>query len=376
MYNLTVNDEDENGILNKSTADQFHTRDSEQNSNEQAEEQAKDHRGSLVGFTADTWEEIYEAYVLHSKAVGFGVRKSSTRYTQGKNKKLKGRVFLCNRQGFRCSTKKQSPIVKLTTPTTESTPKTQGAQNKKRKKRKQRVTRTGCKAYLRAKINEDGTWEVDDHILAHNHQLSMEEHEHMHRSNRKVTEEKAEAIDLMLSAGLKPTQAFNLMVKEAGGTDSVGHSIIDHYNYISRQKMKEIEGGDAQNVIDNMYQRQSEDQQYFFRFKIGGGEKANKLTAIFWRDAEMFEDYNIYGDVVIFDTTFRTNKYNLICAPIVGINNHWQTIMFGCAFIADETEETFQWVLNTFKKSMAGKEPKTLFTDQDLAMSNAISKVS
>lgn len=138
---------------------------------------------------------------------------------------------------------------------------------------------------------------------------------------KKVTEENGVAIELMLSAGLKPTQCYNLMAKEAGGNDSLGHSIIDHLNIISRRKMKEIDGGDAQNVIDNMHQRQIDDPTYFFHFKLGG-EKGNNLTAIFWRNSEMLDDFNLYGDVVIFDTTFRTNKYNLICAPIVGTNNH------------------------------------------------------
>lgn len=197
----------------------------------------------------------------------------------------------------------------------------------------------------------------------------------MHRSERKITQEKAQAIDLMLESGLRPAQSYNLMAHEAGGVKTVGHTMKDHLNYISRKKMKEIDGGDAQNVIDSLYQRQTEDPNFFFRFKLGGIEKQNKLTAIFWRDSEMLEDFTIYGDVLIFDTTFRTNKYNLICAPIVGINNHWQNVMFGCAFIADETEKTFEWVLETFKKSVCGLTPTSIFTDQDLAMAKAIEKV-
>ncbi|XP_021722390.1 protein FAR-RED IMPAIRED RESPONSE 1-like [Chenopodium quinoa] len=50
--------------------------------------------------------------------------------------------------------------------------------------------------------------------------------------------------------------------------------------------------------------------------------------------------------------------------------------MFGCAFITNETTETFEWVLESFKKSMAGAEPKTIFTDQDQVMSNAITKAA
>lgn len=136
--------------------------------------------------------------------------------------------------------------------------------------------------------------------------------------------------------------------------------------------MKEIEGGDAQNVIDNLYNLQSEDPDVFFRFRL---KENGKLESIFWRDSIMREDYLAFGDVTIFDTTYKTNKYNLICGFFVGINNHWKTSMFGCFFLGDETTESFVWVLQTFLKSMGHVAPVSVFTDQDQAMSNAILKV-
>lgn len=136
--------------------------------------------------------------------------------------------------------------------------------------------------------------------------------------------------------------------------------------------MKSIEGGDAQSLIETMYEQLAKDPEFFFRVRL---DKFGKVTSIFWRDSMMLEDYKIYGDVVVFDTTYRANRYNLICAPFVGINNHWKIVMFGCAFIGDEKAATFVWLLETFKKSMEQKEPITIFTDQDMAMSTAISKV-
>ncbi|XP_021744437.1 protein FAR-RED IMPAIRED RESPONSE 1-like [Chenopodium quinoa] len=49
--------------------------------------------------------------------------------------------------------------------------------------------------------------------------------------------------------------------------------------------------------------------------------------------------------------------------------------MFGCAFMTAETTDTFEWVLETFKKSMRGLESSTIFTDQDQAMNKAIETV-
>lgn len=70
-----------------------------------------------------------------------------------------------------------------------------------------------------------------------------------------------------------------------------------------------------------------------------------------------------------------TNKYNLPFAPFVGVTGHGHTCVFGCAFLSDETTDTFQWVFEAFLESMGGKQPETIITDQDKAMKSAIAKV-
>nr|CAD1840595.1 unnamed protein product [Ananas comosus var. bracteatus] len=41
-------------------------------------------------------------------------------------------------------------------------------------------------------------------------------------------------------------------------------------------------------------------------------------------------------------------------------------------FLLDETTESFIWLFETFLEAMGGQEPKSIFTDQDQAMANAI----
>jgi hypothetical protein len=49
-------------------------------------------------------------------------------------------------------------------------------------------------------------------------------------------------------------------------------------------------------------------------------------------------DYKYFGDVVSFDTTFQTNKFEMSFAPILGTK---QTIIFGCALMFNETIPSF-----------------------------------
>jgi len=65
----------------------------------------------------------------------------------------------------------------------------------------------------------------------------------------------------------------------------------------------------------------------------------------------------------------------MIFAPLMGVNNHGQTILFSCAFLSDETIDSFVWLFNRFLEAMPSDAPKMIITDQDPAMTRAISEV-
>ena len=44
-------------------------------------------------------------------------------------------------------------------------------------------------------------------------------------------------------------------------------------------------------------------------------------------------DYEYFGDVVCFDTTYKKNKDGRPFALFVGVNHHKQTIIFGDALL-------------------------------------------
>ena len=74
--------------------------------------------------------------------------------------------------------------------------------------------------------------------------------------------------------------------------------------FFCRLRMKAIEGGDAQVVIDKFIEESEKDPDFYYRVRLND---QGQLIAFFWSDSMMREDYQIYGDVVIFDTTYRTN---------------------------------------------------------------------
>lgn len=59
-------------------------------------------------------------------------------------------------------------------------------------------------------------------------------------------------------------------------------------------------------------------------------------------------DYEQFGNVVSFDTTYRINRDSRPFAPFVGVNNHNETVVFGVALLYDEMKESFIWLLEYF----------------------------
>ena len=64
----------------------------------------------------------------------------------------------------------------------------------------------------------------------------------------------------------------------------------------------------------------------------------------------MFENYNKYGDLVILDTTYKTNRLGIPLVFINGVNNNGKTIQFGFGLIIEETIESYDWLFEQFRK--------------------------
>jgi zinc finger SWIM domain-containing protein 3 len=104
---------------------------------------------------------------------------------------------------------------------------------------------------------------------------------------------------------------------------------------------------------------------FYYALQLDAEEQ---ITNIFWADAQMIIDFKLFGDVVSFDTAYRTNKEYRSLAMFVGFNHHREVVIFGAALLYDES-------VKSFFESMSGKKPNTIFTDQDPAMAKAISLV-
>ncbi|XP_021753749.1 protein FAR1-RELATED SEQUENCE 1-like [Chenopodium quinoa] len=193
---------------------------------------------TLLGIRTKTLEEMHEIYKKHASIVGFSVRKHTGRTRDKTRKVIVEKYYVCSAQGKTNTGERKKKKIEAIVENAEK--------KKKRKPRQVPITRTDCRACIRVKMNEDGLFEVVQHVLVHNHELTRKQWHYLHRSEREMTEEKGQVIENLQKSGLSAMDSYRAMCNEAGGKENLGHTKKDHLNYWTRLKMKNIEGGDAQ----------------------------------------------------------------------------------------------------------------------------------
>jgi len=82
-----------------------------------------------------------------------------------------------------------------------------------------------------------------------------------------------------------------------------------------------------------------------------------------------------FGEVVTFDITYLTNKYDMPFDPFVGVNHHGQSVLLGCIVLSNEDATTSTRLFTTWLECMYGCAQNAIITDQDKAMKKAIEVV-
>ncbi|KAG0518196.1 hypothetical protein BDA96_09G154700 [Sorghum bicolor] len=210
---------------------------------------------------------------------------------------------------------------------------------------------------------ENGRWKIIRLELDHNHPLYPGNREQLFSGHKYMTEMEKAIIRTLNANNIATRQMISILSYLRGGVTALPYKKKDVANF--RTKLNRvISGSDMKQALNYFIEKKNKDPSFFYKFDV---DEHLRVKNIFWRDAESLKYY-----AVSFDTTYMTNKYNLPFAPFVGVTGHGHTCLFGCAFICDETIDTFKWVFESFSEAMGGKHPTTIITDQDAAMKAAI----
>jgi hypothetical protein len=191
-------------------------------------------------------------------------------------------------------------------------------------------------------------------------------------SQPKISEVQAFEIEIADDSGIGPKAAHELASRRVSGSCNLGYTLQDHKNYLRTKRQRELRYGEAGSMLEYFQGRIIDNPSFYYALQFDCEEQ---ITNIFWVDAKMSIDYAHFDDVVTFDTTFGTNKEYRPFGVFTGFNQFRETVIFGAAFLYDETFDSFKWLFETFLLVHNQKHPRTIYTDQDIAMGKAVEHV-
>ncbi|WVZ08217.1 hypothetical protein V8G54_021563 [Vigna mungo] len=265
----------------------------------------------------DTIDQVKSFYRDYAVRCGFVVRIRSSK--KNNNNQLTFMKLVCSRQGKYISS--ISPDFK-----------TQPSQ------------RNECPAGITVSLKE-GRWYVGTVVTEHNHDMCPK-NSNLIRGNRKLNMHSKHTLTMNDDAGVRINKSFISLVNDAG------------WRWTSTSKI--------------LFKNERIEQRIFYEIEM---DEHNRICSMFWADARSRAACVDFGDVVSFDTTYLTNKYDMPFAPFVGVNHHGHSILLGCALISAEDTSTFTWLFTCWLRCMSNKPPISIVTDQCKAMSNAIKVV-
>ncbi|KAK3212476.1 hypothetical protein Dsin_017182 [Dipteronia sinensis] len=309
---------------------------------------------SGMEFTSE--EDARNYYNAYAKQTGFSIRVNSY-YRSKKDNLIISREFCCSKEGFRRGKRARS---------TDSEDDT-------KKRRARPITREGCKALMTVRRRDNGKWFVAKLEKKHNHELVTPAMRHFLRSHKQEYDLNNISSSSFSSSGLLglSTAPLNILTEGCNSFHKMGFSVENSVNYIGRGRLSNF-GIDARALLGFFKVMQTNDPAFYYAIQV---DEDDRLSSVFWVETRSRIAYFCFSDVVAFDTTYQVNQYKIPFAPFTGVNHHKQSVFFGCALLADETESTFIWLFTSWLEAMSGQQPGLIITDYDSAITRAIQRV-
>ncbi|XP_074322888.1 protein FAR1-RELATED SEQUENCE 5-like [Apium graveolens] len=183
--------------------------------------------------------------------------------------------------------------------------------------------------------------------LEHNHKLVSPEKVQFFQRSLNIDPMTRSLIELFNKSGIETGKVMKFLSETKGGVENLGFSNQDVRNVIRDIRRRVFDSGDAECGL--LLLRELQENifgNFFYRVDV---DDENRVRGLVWVDPRSMNAYKNFGDVVTFDSTYRTNR--------------------------DETEASYKWVLRTWLEAVDNKPPRTIITDQDITLGNAIAEV-
>lgn len=241
-------------------------------------------------------ESCFQFYTEYGRQGGFEVRKSTQKVRQGI---IVTKYIVCSKAGHHETSMSKNLAAKSDSSHSSSTIDVQ------LKCRRTVTKKCECNAKIILKYMGLNCYAVSSFIEGHNHPLTSASDKEFLRSNRCMTSFERRFVLDSAKSNLGPYRAHNLCKSISGSYSSVGATAVDFQNWMRDIKLY-IGKHDADMLLQKFEnKRDTSDGGFFYEYQT---DSNGHLTRLFWCDVRGRRNYDVFGDVVSFDATYRTNK--------------------------------------------------------------------
>lgn len=303
-------------------------------------EARKEFVAPAVGMEFESYDDAYNYYNCYAREAGFRVRVKNSWFKRNSREKY-GAVLCCSSQGF----KRIKDVNHL-----------------------RKETRTGCPAMVRMRLVDSKRWRVLEVTLEHNHLLGAK----AHKSIKKMGNGTKKKLQPNSDAEGRTIKLYRALVIDAGASGNCITSEREARGSSDRPDQLNLKKGDTQAIYNYLCRMQLTNPNFFYLMDLndGGG-----LRNVIWIDARCRAAVGYFSDVIFFDNTYLSNKYEIPLVAFVGMNHHGQSVLLGCGLLAGETIESYVWAFKTWLTCMSGRPPLTIITDTCKNLRSAIADV-
>ena len=159
------------------------------------------------------------------------------------------------------------------------------------------------------------------------------------KSHRHIDRYRKDLVKQLRDSNVCLGKVFNIVGSFFGSVENVTFTKRS-LKTLCRKLNKDQSDSDAMKTMEILADMKANDPDFNYTVQV---DEDSRIKTLMWVTSRGCDQYRYFGDAITFDTTYRTNLYDIPFGLFVGVNNHFQSMILAGVLVRDETQVSFEF---------------------------------